>query len=817
MAQEAASTGVGISRAPRPNTPMATRPVPETANVSKPLLSPLVDTQQASDPNTRTTPQHPIQSDASDASPGTPTGLGISEPQDLGNQPIQNGCSIRPSAGNPIPISQSPIQMSVGDIEASPPSIAEPPQTRMVGGRWKTIGAWGGFVIVGGSIGILVVLASLAFLWLGGGRAPEAAGASKLWRDIMLSGRVPQAITLLSLLLRIIVSAQATSCTSLLAALFLERRAVRLSHLPHFSVARGTNDGPRTLLQMIIGSGTRHMVFTVETLLILVLVLATLALQFSSTVLLSDLGSLTVVEDPKPNLLNTSFNDISRVFATVGSVEASQDLATYGEAPSNSIAQPDGRGVSDTGLKQRALLPLNKARAMVRSYHGPAVIGGEGSFGIVCQARGTLDYDASFRNFVQDSTISPCRKSGCEPLPIDCGVPLTNDGFMSGGSICVVETGTVDSWLEGDGQSWRSSDGPWTNGSSIYLVLSSNIGLMDVETTQSLPFKIIDIHDEWASYEIFPTRHVNISMCFVSFNIVGANASMTTSTPLSEPEDNWALSEAAGGSTKSYRRLLGTDLDHQSHEDRGILTLNNPSIVPESDSSGIISIAQPNEYKILELLLYEAFEGAPTPSGDIITSVSACRYCSLIWAGPLGGMFAAVLQDTMNTTQRAALVIDSWMFITIQKAYDNLLLSFDKNQEIYIAFASTVEGPGHCWDTGCRGFFAVLAFTFTHIVCVISIAALYLTKTQYSRLGNIWHTVSQLQCNELIDVLAESSTARDDEVAKLLKDGSRNHLIMIDMSADGSRVEAVRLKDDPSLTKKQSTAKRFFRDLFKRR
>ncbi|KAI0190283.1 hypothetical protein EV127DRAFT_408368 [Xylaria flabelliformis] len=93
-------------------------------------------------------------------------------------------------------------------------------------------------------IGIFVVLAFVAYLWFELGSAPEAANATKVWRQIALSNRTTQAITLASLAIRVLATLQATACTSIIAASILEKRGARKSYLPWFSAMRGINDGP---------------------------------------------------------------------------------------------------------------------------------------------------------------------------------------------------------------------------------------------------------------------------------------------------------------------------------------------------------------------------------------------------------------------------------------------------------------------------------------------------------------------------------------------------------------------------------------------
>ncbi|KAI1124166.1 hypothetical protein F5Y10DRAFT_285382 [Nemania abortiva] len=804
---------------------------PNAVNVSE-ILPPLsVAPQRASGSPTATNSLPTIRQSRSDSSPVIPIEPAFPNYQDLENGPDQTDHSAESSVRHSTPNIQSPSSTLTGNMESSVSATLGLPQIKPNHGWCEAIGAWGGFVIIGGSITILIVLSFISFLWFGGGTAPEAASSSSAWRSIILGGWVVQAITISTLLLRIVVSTQVASCTSLLAALFLERRSVRVSQLPYFSVARATNDGPRALLQTIIGSGTRQMLFTIEALLMLVLALAMLGLQFSSTILLTDFRTRMVVNEPGPILLNISISGNS--YAGFQSYLSTPVLATFGEVSSNITAQPDTWGVSDTKLKQRAMLPSEypENRTVVRSYEGLAIvansrvacmpptidgivlpypsINGQLGYGLI---RGMLDYDISFRAVMQNSTIPSCGKSRCEPLLFECALPslVYVDGPYQS-TICIIGAVGGDYWPQENGTSWDSRDTPWAQHSSIYLVLSANMEPDNWQITPSAPLVPISQYDEWVSYELLPMHYVNISMCFANFNLVPANVSMTASSPLSEPTDNWAVPESFGGGTRLSRRLLGTDLDHQSHEERGILTLKNTEVIPTSSHSGMwVAAYQPiyrRSIRLLEYIVYSLITNnfaytTPETLLSGITSFAACSFCyaHTVFQHPHTG---AILADTINHTKRAALSIDTWIFVNIQTLYNGALQVFDKSEEVKISRTSVVQAPGNCWGGDeCQGLIAVSVLVFIHIGCVVCITALYLTQTRYSRHGNIWHSVSQLHDDELGDVLLRANNAKDDDIAKLLKKSLRDHLVKIEVSADGSRIGPVKVGDDPNILSK---------------
>ncbi|KAI0472284.1 hypothetical protein F4859DRAFT_522214 [Xylaria cf. heliscus] len=338
------------------------------------------------------------------------------------------------------------------------------------------------------------------------------------------------------------------------------------------------------------------------------------------------------------------------------------------------------------------------------------------------------------------------------------------------------------------------------------------MGFNDWSTIESMPLIPAEQQDEWVSYIASPLHYVNASMCFVNFNLVEAQVNMATSEPLFEPKDNWTQAEIQGGSTGLYRRFLGSDLDHQSHEERGILTVNSPSVIPISEYAKTsynqtisLDYLTALEWSLYFGLINGGAQGNSSGSSSDSTNVIACAFCHTHGHSP-NPLVGAIFTDTINHTKRGALAMESWLFMQIQTNYDGFSKQFNKGENFIIAFTRAVQAPGHCWsDGGCRGFIAVSVLIGIHIICVVSIVILYLTRIRYSRHGNIWHTVSQLQCEELEDILLKSNNAKDDDIAKLVKDSSRDHLMRIGVSIDGSRIEAVKFKDDPTASPKNDS------------
>ncbi|KAL8282400.1 hypothetical protein RB597_009895 [Gaeumannomyces tritici] len=224
--------------------------------------------------------------------------------------------------------------------------------------RWFRLGVWGFTTIALGSFVTLAILAFLAFLWTteavsGSERAPAA------WRWVVLGGRATQAVTLATVVARAAITAQSTVYTSLIAGIALERHGVPLSAAAQFSVLRAINDGPLRLAWLLLTSSPRRSALLAG--LAVVLFATTVAVQFSSTILVSDLEFSALVGKARNA---NGWLDRPTVYVPFGEISS----------PGAADAVPSGKtGLSDTGMVRRGFLPVRQQQ-IIRRYHSPAIV-----------------------------------------------------------------------------------------------------------------------------------------------------------------------------------------------------------------------------------------------------------------------------------------------------------------------------------------------------------------------------------------------------------------------------------------------------------
>lgn len=137
-------------------------------------------------------------------------------------------------------------------------------------------------LLVSGTVGILAFVGYISFLWF-------AADNNLAWKNIALAGWTTRSIAVAAVVLRTAITVQSGVACSMIASIVLEGPGVVLPELATVSMMRAAAPAPYTLFGHIY-TGTRFTSW-LATSLAAVLTVTTLFLQFTSTILLSDLGT----------------------------------------------------------------------------------------------------------------------------------------------------------------------------------------------------------------------------------------------------------------------------------------------------------------------------------------------------------------------------------------------------------------------------------------------------------------------------------------------------------------------------------------------
>ncbi|KAK5630557.1 hypothetical protein RRF57_006272 [Xylaria bambusicola] len=704
-------------------------------------------------------------------------------------------------------VPNTPISVSQPSVQGNPDeSLVAKPKLPLQ----KSLGVFSAVIILGGSFLILLAVSFLIFLWAGRGPVEGGIEAPRAWRYIMLHGWATQAVTLTSLGLRVVIAAQAGLCTSMVAALLLERYGVPVSKLVQLSIARSVNVGPMEFLYSSRKIG-KMALLKPEALLLFILALTAIGIQFSSTILLSDFGTTRLVRDANQILMNVAISSSTSSqkpgpLSTFGSIDSSMIL--FGELDSQFDPAPNQIGVSDTGIKRRAFLPFPKEdRIALQHFSGAAFSSVSRVACIKPSMKAILDFSSkgylliqgsvNYNKSLEDAGQPPTEKcytavgdyEFCLPTKFNCSLPGSHDTQPNPQwttAVCHLGINVSDVL---PGWDRKGSLFDFTSGVWPHLVFTTNIPSSDWQHIK--PFVPLTLdnatsYGEWVSNEIEPEKFINTTFCLST--LYGTIASLTMTGNLNQTEPGLLFNTTTGSpEVDSLQTLFGAGGVHKTPAGRGILTITGEVQDPASLSSFDVNktFAQGAiDYGSIALGVGPA-AGVWDNSGG--NSVSLCDHCDILGYS-VPDDIAALFQNIINTTGRAAVAVDTYLAILSRWWYYYLLPRFDVPGYVDVAFAAEVLLPLR-W----RGIIAVLVLIGVNTVVMWIIATLYVRRTQFSFAGNYWHAVAQLISKETMPLLEKSREMNDEDLKEQLDIELEDFVVKIGRSTHDGYVTVLKV------------------------
>jgi hypothetical protein len=172
----------------------------------------------------------------------------------------------------------------------------------------RRIGIFGIVPILGGVILQLLTLTLLALLWAQQNQYDGAGSNSGFirtaWRAIAMNNYMTLIVTISSAVIRFLVGPQPVVCTALSAGLLLETTSTRFEDAPELSILRAYNNGPYSIVEIALlrlwalRRGLQPFRLSFQEALVTLLFVLGIAIQFSSTLLVSDLDDIVIESDP---------------------------------------------------------------------------------------------------------------------------------------------------------------------------------------------------------------------------------------------------------------------------------------------------------------------------------------------------------------------------------------------------------------------------------------------------------------------------------------------------------------------------------------
>ncbi|GAW12328.1 hypothetical protein ANO14919_016930 [Xylariales sp. No.14919] len=600
----------------------------------------------------------------------------------------------------------------------------------------------------------------------------------------------------------------------MIAALVLEKRSTRKSDVAYLSIARSISDGPRKVVQLLLSSRSWSVLIYVELWLLCLLASVMLALQFSSTLLLSDIHDFIIVSDveARPVQNRGSFTGLrDNGVQTPTLVSNDPTYAVFGEERSTSNMTPTASGFSDTGIIRRGYLPFigSENRTSVREYRGSTLVTNSH---IVCvrpqiqghiipqtgleysgvgRMAGVLHYGESIRQ-AHEGLGSLCARPRCEDVSFDCSIPGVLENVSAQSNLCFIETVGVTTDAISILYSYElleflnTESEPWSLNSTMFLIFRSTLTTDDLnEIVDAYPIPPAEATGEWNRYEVVNSRFVDVSLCFTRFYIESHYVNMTAQRPTREPIVIWD-GFTAEHDTTAASAFIGLESPMKAPRDRGLMDME---ILAKSDESvtDTKAIDGLTSAELSAVILQTSIIGVTT-NLFLPGSISGCLLCN-DYSFATSQEFGLLFSDIIDSTGRAASALHAFIALASATVYDTYLKAFNITELVDVSVTTLVRTPGPCSKHRCSGFITVTALLGAHLVIVMVITALFVGQVRYSRCSNTWHAVAQLISEELEDVLNKSNNAKDGLITKALRSDGKDDFVKLGLTSGSARVQ----------------------------
>src|SRR3569833_1996551 len=702
------------------------------------------------------------------------------------------------------PLGQMPRPANASDLDKPPLTGDERHSIR----RKKrplpdSLGIISVFILVAGSIFLVVAVAFLAFLWRGVSVAPNQVDEGGLWQTIVVSGWATRTVTICSAVIRIAVSAQLGLVVPMVGSLLLEQHRVELPDVAFFTISRALNVNPVSLL---FGKGFGLSRLPRSFAGIAITAAGIIAVSaFTSTILLSDFGDISTVGGTKATRGRIAGEEIGVSLDLWRS--SFWQYPRFAEYVNDSEPLLVGPHIDDTGSTLRALLPFQTGaeRSSLRNYTGPALVFDTrvtcfspnitllgfnttadivytGYFPLVA-VRGQVSFSDDHEGVLRAYNPSP----GTQTFSFHCALPYDEyESVMSKNIFVCVFSAIMPNddnypaftsappyaylvlFVTQPDEGWKSAIGvsPIV-GSHDYLDISST----DTTTSSQGPWTTTRFVADGQAKGL----SISITACISSLSGLGYDhITATSSEDGAEPTlvplryDNLSFNDSVMASrvrpydTEAVRRQLGATSTHLSLSERGVMALIGDDLhLDPIPSHQEVYAVDPWLFLPQFPLLETNAQGRSTITDKRANPAAIMKFGDTGRAQhqpPSIGhpSHVSLFSDSLNATGSLARALQAWLTtLTVQQYYDSLPRLADAGGATYV-YSVPAAAPIH-W----AGFSAVVVMLGVHVVLVVWATVWFARKAEHSLLGNSWLAIAQVVSDATVPVLAQASMLND--------------------------------------------------------
>ncbi|KAF2856157.1 hypothetical protein T440DRAFT_384667 [Plenodomus tracheiphilus IPT5] len=690
----------------------------------------------------------------------------------IGNRHRLGSSRNRPASPEWISLPTYPENAKVTDVHVRPtgPHIVSKDISRL-GYRTLLVLSVTGLVTLG-------VSGFLTFLWFGD-------SDNKTWHRIMLNNWATRAVSVSALLLRTSVDFQAAVATSIIVALLLESRTgVHIPHLAGLSPARTGSAGPATLFSFVIRDVWRAAKKRARNqgwgMISGCLLLTTGILQFSSTLLLSDLKpGVLGGQGAKSQVRNgLSYRNVTQRITRDSAWTSNPPFyPSFGEY--SQLLEDSEVGIDDTGVLLRTFLPYATAesRQTLRTYLGKALVL---DARVSCQAPAIKWGNNTGHHRMLTGEANITRNASLlqkmTPSTFSCAIAGPNEY-----TLCQI--GKSYPWFMGSLTSQFENS---TSFGTAFLVIKGTDKKTSLsDSDKSRPNWYRDPGEEWLNVDFANStgRGASLSLCFAPWDASVLDVQLTSTSNRTEPLIRW------WGNFKTsdilnhllpQRRATRQILEMaRPHSFRGDLPPKEERPLVQSDASGSSAAGYGSNTPLPEnwsiflngqpfITTLNSFQKAPTQS---------------IAADPA---LAAIFTDAMRSTGSVAWALSSLITVLSMSNYYSQQPAFDRLDDVTVSFFTTVFFPQKT-----LGLMVLMWTLVAHLLLVVALIVLFIKRTRLTLLGNAWSAFLQMaNSRELMGSLSDMEQKNDNAIQDEMKElGMTERRARIERK--GERVEVV--------------------------
>jgi hypothetical protein len=664
---------------------------------------------------------------------------------------------------------------------AKEPRRMQPSLSRKLG--WQTCGT-----MISSSIGLAAALIFIIWLW-------NVDKRSSLWREIALRNWLTRCVTLSALVMRWAVSSQAILATSMIAALSLENRGAALPNAAEFSITRYVNSGPLYFLYSTLMS-SRGFRDWVQVCILILLSITSLALQFTSTFLVSDINPAGGIDGHR--VQNQSFSTISgkamkgNMITSPGCLSRRPNsFETFAEYVEQPLVLPNS---TDTGVTLRGFLPLpnQQNRTDIRIYNGTASLVDARVFCTqptlnLTVAKFTVstygdfyhlpNLDNTFLSLTLVGSATPSQNfnvqdntDGTDLLPPPAAIQF-NFTAKSTSTTPIIFAGAQNSTAEGgiQGRGLVSRLNPvYLNNygerrGNVFLIVdphllcqSNPLGCLDARDVKIAPssdwFTLGD--GPWTNLTTFhQDQYIRFSLCYDALydhTIQDIDVTVFAAPNSVEPQPTRDIFSNSFNVSDILDQLQGTREPQTSRA----MSFDTTNLLRQIHGMASDEAWLPN--------VWGDIAGS---SGQVTWQQCDANFASSNSSFCVDSLKWRIFNETLSSTGNPALALQALNTVTLRQMYYDMLPFFDG-----LSDATMVNIVSRPMPSTKRGFLAVLVLTLIHEVLVGIVLIRFVLRTERTLLNNSWQVVSQLRHPELEGILEESTASTDQEVKMKLKD-----------------------------------------------